>query len=311
MGAASYEWIDTIRNWTKDPTSKLTDDASYTYNRQIEFEDTRVISVYLSPLIQGNDFLGTISVFHDITHQVTVDRLKSEFIGTISHELQTPMTSIKGYIEILLTSAVGQLNKKQTDFLEIMRTNTERLSILVNDLLDVSRIEDERVRFFLQSLDARQLAREAMGDLERRNREEAKGMDLQLQLPPNLPHVLGDTERIHQIFDNLLDNAYYYTPAGGRIEVSMAQFGDEVQIEVQDNGIGIPLEDQPRIFERFFRGKDPLVQAISGTGLGLAIVRHLVEMHNGRIWFKSSGILGEGSVFTFTLPVIHSLKEAN
>jgi signal transduction histidine kinase len=226
------------------------------------------------------------------------------------------MTSIKGYVEILLMGAAGQLSPQQTRFLEIVRTNTERLAVLVNDLLDISRIEAGRVVLSLQPLDMRQLAREALADLEQRNEKDEKGMQIHLLLPAesgperaSFPRVLGDAERVHQILDNLLDNAYSYTPAGGRIHARLSHVNGEIQIEVQDNGIGIHPEDQPRIFERFYRGEDPLVLATSGTGLGLSIVRHLVEMHHGRIWLKSSGIAGEGSTFTFTLPVFEAENE--
>jgi signal transduction histidine kinase len=114
---------------------------------------------------------------------------------------------------------------------------------------------------------------------------------------------LGDLERVRQILDNLLENAYDYTDANGSIIVRINSMGDELQVDVQDNGIGIPPEAQPRIFERFYRGEHPFVLASSGTGLGLSIVQHLVEMHNGRLWFESNGIPGEGSTFSFTLPV--------
>jgi signal transduction histidine kinase len=124
-----------------------------------------------------------------------------------------------------------------------------------------------------------------------------------LELPSGLPRVWGDRERVQQIVDNLVGNAYNYTPPGGRILVRLQRRGGEVRVDVVDSGVGIPLEDQPRIFERFFRGDDPLVLATAGTGLGLSITRTLVEMHRGRIWFESRGIPGEGSCFTFTLPV--------
>ncbi|MGE5223043.1 MAG: sensor histidine kinase, partial [Omnitrophica WOR_2 bacterium] len=248
-----------------------------------------------------------VSIFQDVTHQVEVDRLKSEFVATVSHELRTPMTSIKGYVDVLLMGAAGDLSDKQTHFLEIVKTNTERLAILVNDLLDISRIEAGRVTLSLQPLDLREIARRSASELELRCREENKPMEIATHIPPDLPGVLGDPERVQQILDNLLENAYFYTPTNGQIVLSLCQSRNEVQVDVQDNGIGIPPDDQPRIFERFYRGEDPLVLATSGTGLGLSIVKRLVEMHNGRIWFQSRGVPGKGSIFTFTLP-IHKQK---
>jgi signal transduction histidine kinase len=122
-------------------------------------------------------------------------------------------------------------------------------------------------------------------------------------VPDSLPRINGDLERVRQILANIVDNAYHYTPENGRIDVHMQNVNGEVQVDVKDSGIGIPPEEQERVFERFYRGEDPLVLATPGTGLGLAIVRQLVTMHKGRIWLKSAGVPGDGSTFSFTLPV--------
>ena len=184
-------------------------------------EDKRVVSVHLSPVTLRNDFLGTVSIFSDITHQVEVDRLKSEFVATVSHELRTPMTSIKGYVEIMLMGAAGSMSDQQTHFLEIVKSNTERLAILVNDLLDISRIEAGKVTLSLQPLDLRVIARQAAADLLKRSQDDQKPMDIQTHLPEKLPQVYGDKERVRQILDNLLENAYYYTPENGRIDLKV------------------------------------------------------------------------------------------
>jgi signal transduction histidine kinase len=262
-----------------------------------------VVLVHLAPVVWKNEFLGTVSIFRDITHEVEVDRLKSEFVATVSHELRTPMTSIKGYVDILLMGAAGAMNENQTHFLEIVRSNTERLSILVNDLLDISRIEAGRVSLSMQAVDLRELADDIIADLLRRSQEENKPIGMMLDAPPDLPRVRGDIERVRQIMDNLVDNAYHYTPENGQITIGMHSVDGLVQVDVKDNGIGIPLSDQDRVFERFYRGEHPLVLATPGTGLGLAIVRQLVTMHGGRIWMDSTGIVGDGSTFSFTLPV--------
>jgi signal transduction histidine kinase len=251
----------------------------------------------------GNEFLGTVSIFRDITHQVEVDRLKSEFVATVSHELRTPMTSIKGYVDILLMGAAGQLTEQQHGFLDIVQTNTERLNILVNDLLDVSRIEAGKVELSIQPLNMRMLIDDVVRDQIRRSKDEGKPMEIHIELQPGLPRVPGDDERIRQILDNLLSNAYLYTPANGRIDIRVKQQDGEIQIDIQDNGIGIRPEDHERIFERFYRGEDPLVLASSGNGLGLSIVRQLIDMHHGRLWLISKGVPGDGSTFSFTLPL--------
>jgi signal transduction histidine kinase len=239
---------------------------------------------------------------------VEVDRLKSEFVATVSHELRTPMTSIRGYVDVLLMGAAGALNENQTHFLHIVKNNTERLNILVNDLLDVSRIESGRVTLSPQAIDLREVAEDVIGDVLRRSQEENKPMALSLEAPKKLPRIYGDVERVRQIMGNLVDNAYHYTPENGTIIVNIHPLngGHEVQVDVKDNGIGIALEDQDRVFERFYRGEHPMVLSTPGTGLGLSIVKQIVDMHKGRIWMNSTGVSGEGSTFSFTLPVYES-----
>ena len=300
FGKAASTWMQTINDWSNDPASYHLGDS---YAEQLELEDGRIALVHLAPVILQNDFLGTVSIFRDITHEVEVDRLKSEFVATVSHELRTPMTSIRGYVDILLMGAAGAVNENQTHFLQIVKNNTERLNILVNDLLDISRIEAGRVTLAPQSLDLRDVAEDMLADILRRSQEENKPMAFSLNAAKNLPRVQGDLERIRQVLGNLVSNAYHYTPENGQITVHLtAENGNEVKVAVEDSGVGIPVEDQGRIFDRFYRGEDPLVLATPGTGLGLAIVKQLVEMHKGRIWLESEGV-GKGSTFSFTLPV--------
>ena len=303
FGRAAQTWMQTIQTWSEDPE---TFETGETYAEQLTLETGRVVLVHLAPVIWRNEFLGTVSIFRDITHEVEVDRLKSEFVATVSHELRTPMTSIKGYVDVLLMGAAGALNENQTHFLDIVRSNTERLSVLVNDLLDVSRIESGRVSLSLQPVNLKEIADDVMMNVLRRSDEENKPIGLALDADPNLPRVLGDMERVRQVIGNLVDNAYHYTPANGQINIRMYPMEGQVQVDIKDNGIGIPAADQERVFDRFYRGEDPLVLATPGTGLGLSIVRQLVKMHKGRIWIKSSGVEGEGSTFSFTLPVYQS-----
>lgn len=302
FGRSAGAWMQTIRDWSEAPAAFQ---QGETFAEQLALENGLIVLVHLAPVILQNDFLGTVSIFRDITHEVEVDRLKSEFVATVSHELRTPMTSIRGYVDVLLMGAAGAMNENQTHFLKIVKGNTERLNILVNDLLDISRLESGRVTLSPQALDLREVAEDVIGDVLRRSQEENKPVALSLEAPKKLPPVYGDTERVHQILANLVDNAYHYTPENGTITVHLHPLngGHEVQVDVTDNGIGISLSDQARVFERFYRGEHPLVLATPGTGLGLPIVKEIVEMHKGRIWVKSTGVSGEGSTFSFTLPV--------
>ena len=222
FGKAAQTWMQTIRSWSEDPSSHQPGD---TYAEQLTLETGQVVLVHLAPVIWRNEFLGTVSIFRDITHEVEVDRLKSEFVATVSHELRTPMTSIKGYVDILLMGAAGALNENQIHFLDIVRNNTDRLSVLVNDLLDISRIEAGRVSLSLQAIDLREVADDVIADIQRRSQEENKPMELTLEAPADLPRVNGDLERVRQILANLADNALplhpreradrYPHPAGG------------------------------------------------------------------------------------------------
>ncbi|MDD2920812.1 MAG: GAF domain-containing protein [Anaerolineales bacterium] len=300
FGNAAVAWMDTIRRWSEDPSLYMDGDS---YAEKLELENGRIALVHLAPVILQNDFLGTVSIFRDITHEVEVDRLKSEFVATVSHELRTPMTAIKGYVDLLAMGATGALNENQAHFLDIVRSNIDRLNILVDDLLDISRIEAGRIVLEKQPVDLREIAESIISEVLSRSQTENKLMAVSLDAPSNIPSALGDRARVRQILDNLVDNAYNYTPQNGTIQISIRQKDNELQVDVQDNGVGIAPADQERIFERFYRGEHPFVLATPGTGLGLPIVRELVEMHKGRIWMTSSGAPGEGCTFSFTLPV--------
>jgi PAS domain S-box-containing protein len=303
FGQAAKTWMETIQNWYKDPGTYQKGEL---YTEQINLDDEQVVSVHLSPVLMRGKFLGTVSIFRDITHQVEVDRLKSDFVATVSHELRTPMTSIRGYVDILLMGAAGSLNEQQAQFLGVIKRNTKQLSILVNDLFDVSRIESGKVNLNLQELDIVEIINEAINGLIRLSKDEDKKMLVEFEPDQVTPAALGDRDRVRQILNNLLENAFHYTPEGGVIKLRVLPQEDEVEIRVSDNGIGIPPEIQPQIFDRFYRGEHPNVLATSGTGLGLAIVKSLVEMHNGRIWIESSGLSGEGTTFYFTLPIYNN-----
>jgi PAS domain S-box-containing protein len=301
FGRAATMWTQTIKTWSRQPDSYTSQEV---YSEQIELDNGRVVAVNLAPVFLRNDFLGTVSVFRDITHQVEVDRLKSEFVATVSHELRTPMTSIKGYVEILLMGAAGALSEQQTRFLEIIRSNTERLAALVNDLLDISRIEAGKVGLSLQPLSVIDLAKQSLAMIQERALRENKPMQFELQADGKIPLVQGDPERVRQILDNLLENAYLYSDAGRTVRIRIGAQDAIVQVDVIDQGVGIPPALQERVFERFYRGENPHVLATYGTGLGLSIVKKLVEMHGGKIWVQSKGVEGEGSIFSFTLPLI-------
>lgn len=303
-GKAGETWGAALEEWTHAQETELT---RHFLEDRLDLGD-KVISVHLAPVVYVAsglpEFLGTVSVFRDITKDVELDRMQREWVSTVSHELRTPMTSIKGYADLLILGAVGPVSDPQRNFLEIIKNNADRLSTLVNDLLDISRIETGRMKLDMKAIDLYDLVEMVINNLRGRREQEEKEMSISTSLPQNLPHVKGDIDRVTQILTNLLDNAFNYTPSGGKITLAADSQPREklVRIAVTDTGIGIAAEDQIKILDRFYRSDHPDVQKVSGTGLGLAIVHHLVEMHGGELSIYSEGI-GKGSTFSFTLPI--------
>ncbi len=303
-GAQARDWMRRVTQWAEAPESYTADDY---LAARLEIGE-RIVSVHLAPALMGDEFLGAVSVFRDVTVEVEAERAKTEFVSTVSHELRTPMTSIKGYVELLLMGAVGDLTDPQHNFLSIIDSNVNRLTVLVNDLLDISRIESGRIALSPETIYIEALLEQVVTEMEARSLN--KSLKLRAEIPDSLPQVFADPDRVAQVLTNLIANACQYTPEGGEIIVSAeAREGDshpesyskEVWVQVRDTGIGISEEDQAKIFDRFFRADDPAVQEASGAGLGLSIVKSLIEMQGGRIWVESQ--LGEGSTFTFSLPL--------
>jgi PAS domain S-box-containing protein len=260
------------------------------------------VSAHLAPVIDHHQgFMGIVSVFRDITREVQADIAKTEFVSTVSHELRTPLTSIKGYTDLLLSGAMGLLSEGQQQFMSIVRKNADRLTALINDLLDISRIESGRVKLEVHPMRIQDAVWDVVESL--RAQIEAKGLALRVEVPDNLPLVQGDRDRLTQVLNNLLSNACRYTPRG-EVAIVVSEMPGVLRVDVSDTGIGIEREDQSRIWDRFFRAAHPVVEEAGGTGLGLAIVRMFVEMHSGRIWLDSEP--GRGSTFTFILPTIET-----
>ena len=302
-GAARPRLASAVQRWMRDPASY---EPGEFLEERLELEDKRVISVRVSPVYLEDQFLGTVSVFRDITREVEVDRLKSEFVATVSHELRTPMTSIKGYADLLLLGAAGEVLPQQRSFLETIKSNADRLSILVNDLLDISRIDQGRVELRFGPVEVADVINDVAAHLRGRSEDEGRTMQVITRLPADSSlTVWGDYDKVSQILTNLADNAFNYTPEGGTITLSVERdpATGEAIFAVSDTGIGIPPEIAGRVFERFFRGDEfhELVMDTPGTGLGLAIVRELVQFHRGEVWFDSE--VGKGTTFYVRLPV--------
>jgi signal transduction histidine kinase len=233
---------------------------------------------------------------------------KSEFVSLVSHELKTPMTSIRGYADLLAKGVVGPVNQAQANFLNTIRSNVGRMATLVSDLTDISRIEAGRLRLQFSTVNLPDVIQEVAGSQKAQIDE--KGQTLDLNLQADLPLVWGDQSRITQILTNLLSNANKYTPDEGKISINAEQSCEPsttkglpavICVSLRDTGFGISKDEQRDVFQKFFRSDDSKVRESPGTGLGLSITRHLVEMQGGQIWFESEP--GEGTTFYFTIPV--------
>jgi len=290
-----------LEQWRQDPTVYRTGEY---HEEQFVLDNGRVINVRISPVTMSDQFLGTVSIFRDITREVEVDRLKSEFVATVSHELRTPMTSIKGYADLLLLGAAGDISEAQQRFLTTIKQNADRLSELVNDLLDISRIDQGRVELKMENVLVTDIVQAAVAHVRGRSEDEGREMAIQVELSEDTLTLWGDYDKVTQILTNLADNAFNYTPPGGTITLRAhaEAEGERVVLSVSDTGIGIPPDIQRRIFERFFRGDEwqEMVVDTPGTGLGLAIVKELVNLHGGEVWFESE--VDKGTTFYVSLP---------
>ncbi len=231
-----------------------------------------------------------------------IDTIKSEFVSVASHELRTPLASIKNAIQIMLSGKAGEINENQKKFLSMAERNINRLTNILNDLLNLSRIESGKIVMNFEELVPKALIEFILSSLK--PQADNKSLKLRMDLPDELPTAYGDREKIEQILTNLMGNAIKFTPEGGEITVSVKPLDSNrkmVAFSVRDTGIGIPEDELEKIFDKFHQVEDSLHRSTGGTGLGLAITRGLIEAHQGKIWVQSE--LRKGSTFTFTLPV--------
>lgn len=227
------------------------------------------------------------------------DKVKSEFISVISHELRTPVTVLHGYLELFETGHMGELTKKQKEKLEIMKLQTDHMKNMINEMLDLSKMESRKFEIAKEKVSITKTVKETVKMIE--TLADMKGHTITIDVPPSLPELIGDEKKVARVLVNLLVNAIKYTPNGGRINIGAKDRRNDIEISVADTGIGIPKCDQKRIFEKFYTLKGTSSISKPGKfGLGLYISKGIVNAHDGKIWVESKE--GKGSTFYVTLP---------
>ena len=254
--------------------------------------------------VKSRDELGDLAgEFNRMAKKLKeLDQMKDDFVSSVSHELRSPLTSIKGYVDFILRGKAGPLNKKLIEYLTIVKNNTSRLGMFINDILDLAKIEARRFDLGKEALELPPLIEE-MVTFFQPQAEEGK-IQLEAVVPTSVSLVSADPDKLRQVFTNLLSNAFKFTPEGGKITIEAKNSASEnfVEIAVKDTGAGIAQEELKKVFDKFqqIKPSEGKVKKVKGTGLGLAIVRGIVEAHGGRIWIESQ--LNKGSNFIFTLP---------
>ncbi|MEK6755405.1 MAG: ATP-binding protein [Bacteroidota bacterium] len=241
---------------------------------------------------------GVVTLLQDVTRFKILDRMKSEFMATVSHELRTPLTSINMAVDILSQEVLGQVNERQRDMLSTAKDDCERLTKLVQELLDLSRLESGKYEMKRESVNLRVVIDEALKPLRLQFRE--KGIQLETDISPTTPEVPGDQQQLSWVIANLVSNALRYTPENGKVTIHSDIENDSVRVSVADSGRGIPADSVEMIFDKFVQVKQATDSTPGSVGLGLAIAKEVVEAHGGRIWVES--IVGKGSTFYFTIP---------
>jgi two-component system phosphate regulon sensor histidine kinase PhoR len=270
---------------------------------EVILSDGRTYLAMASPLMAGDRRVGRVCILRDVTHFKELDALKSEFVATVSHDLRSPLTLIRGYSTML--EMVGELNEQQDNYVKKIVGSVETMARLVNNLLDLGRIE-AGVGLQLEMVPMREVLEKVVSSLQL----VAAQKQIQLTLEDashTTPLVEADQALLQQALSNVVENAIKYTNPGGKVNVRTLTHDNSVIFEITDTGIGIAPVDQPRLFEKFFRGVQRDTRKQQGSGLGLAIVKSIVERHGGKVWVESQ--LGKGSTFSILIPIRQSTRE--
>jgi PAS domain S-box-containing protein len=276
------------------------------YREELKISEKFTVEVSTVPIIHKKEKLGDLVILHDITREKMVERMKTEFVSLAAHQLRTPLAAIKWTLRMLLDGDLGEITEEQKDFIEKTYSSNERMIALINDLLDVTRIEEGR--YLLKPTPAS--LEDVVQFVIKSYQEEIKRRKIKLEFQKpakKTPQVMIDAEKMRIAIQNLVDNAVKYTPPQGTVTVSLKFTKKKIELSVKDTGIGIPKDQQERVFTKFFRAANVIRKETEGSGLGLFIAKNIIEAHKGKIWFKSKE--GEGTTFYFTLPVKEEFTE--
>ena len=268
--------------------------------KELPLRENLTLEISTIPLAMGENVIANLVIAHDVTREKMIERMKTEFVSLVAHQLRTPLSAIKWTLKMLLDKELGNINEEQQDFLQKTYQSNERMISLINDLLNVARIEEGRYLYKTTLTSLEQIVQPVIesykGEIARKN------LKFRFDKPEEfLPRITADVEKITLVVQNLLDNAIRYTQEGGEVTVSLKRTEKSAEFSIKDTGVGIPKDQKSRVFTKFFRGANVLRLDTEGSGLGLFIAKNIIEAHGGKIWLESEE--GKGSTFYFTLPV--------
>jgi len=257
------------------------------------------LEVSTVPMMREEEKMGTLVILHDITREKVIERMKTEFVSISAHKLRTPLSAVKWTIRMILDGDVGEISNEQRDLLQKTYLSNERMINLINDLLNVTRIEEGKLLYEPKLAQLEDIVWSVAGNFKQEIKR--KKIDFKFKKPSQaLPKVKVDQEKIKLAVENLIDNAIRYTFPKGKVEISFRCPDKVIEFKVKDSGVGIPKDKQERIFTKFFRGPNVIRMETEGTGLGLYTTKNIIEAHKGKIWFESEE--GKGTTFYFALP---------